>query len=285
MRYYSTGDDLYIFGFSRGAYTARFLSEMLDHVGLLSAGNEEMCSFAWKTFSRWNLRLETTEAEKAKKKEMLDFMMAFRETFSRPVKPVRFLGLFDTVNSVPTFENAWMQRSKFPYTARSTAKVIRHAVAIDERRAKFRQDLISENKHANNRGKRHEHREKLKQAWHDTIGDHGHRANPVSARTTTETLQPTQYRRTRQRSLQVPKSNENFRNKSETEGIERLNPNVEPVDSASICSTVSADSLHAIRELNRMEDSSDDDEEQDIKEVWFSGCHAVIPSAMVLEVD
>jgi uncharacterized protein (DUF2235 family) len=37
-----------------------------------------------------------------------------------------------------------MQRSKFPYTARSSAKVIRHAVSIDERRAKFRQDLISQ---------------------------------------------------------------------------------------------------------------------------------------------
>lgn len=36
-----------------------------------------------------------------------------------------------------------MQRSKFPYTARSSARVIRHAVSIDERRAKFRSDLIS----------------------------------------------------------------------------------------------------------------------------------------------
>ena len=36
-----------------------------------------------------------------------------------------------------------MQRSKYPYTARSSAKVIRHAVAINERRAKFRQDLIA----------------------------------------------------------------------------------------------------------------------------------------------
>jgi len=36
-----------------------------------------------------------------------------------------------------------MQRSKYPYTARSSAKVIRHAVAINERRAKFRQDLIT----------------------------------------------------------------------------------------------------------------------------------------------
>jgi len=63
-------------------------------------------------------------------------------TSSRPVRRIRFLGLFDTVNSVPRFESAWMQRSKFPYTARSSAKVVRHAVSIDERRAKFRQDLV-----------------------------------------------------------------------------------------------------------------------------------------------
>ena len=54
MRYYNVGDDIYLFGFSRGAYTARFLAEMLDHVGLLSAGNEEMARFAWKAFERWS---------------------------------------------------------------------------------------------------------------------------------------------------------------------------------------------------------------------------------------
>jgi uncharacterized protein (DUF2235 family) len=34
MRYYNVGDEIYLFGFSRGAYTARFLAEMLDHVGM-----------------------------------------------------------------------------------------------------------------------------------------------------------------------------------------------------------------------------------------------------------
>lgn len=38
MRYYSPGDCIYIFGFSRGAYTARFLAEMLQKTGLLSRG-------------------------------------------------------------------------------------------------------------------------------------------------------------------------------------------------------------------------------------------------------
>ncbi|EEP75321.1 conserved hypothetical protein [Uncinocarpus reesii 1704] len=147
MRYYSPGDDIYFFGFSRGAYTARFLAEMLDYVGLLTAGNEELVRFAWKTFSKWQQRSGDSEEHRKEKQKLFRYMKAFRETFSRPVKQIRFLGLFDTVNSVPTFESAWMQRNKFPYTARSSAKVIRHAVGIDERRAKFRQDLISECRH------------------------------------------------------------------------------------------------------------------------------------------
>ncbi|KAL2392867.1 hypothetical protein ABEF93_002193 [Exophiala dermatitidis] len=144
MRYYNSEDDLYFFGFSRGAYTARFLAEMLDHIGLLCAGNEELIKFAWKTYAKWACRKsDSTEKAKRKEKELYEFMRGFRQTFSRPVRRIRFLGLFDTVNSVPRFESAWMARTKFPYTARPSAKVIRHAVSIDERRAKFRQDLIS----------------------------------------------------------------------------------------------------------------------------------------------
>ena len=45
MRYYRYGDEIYLFGFSRGAYTARFLAEMIDHIGLLSQGNEELIRF------------------------------------------------------------------------------------------------------------------------------------------------------------------------------------------------------------------------------------------------
>ena len=79
---------------------ARFLAEMLDHVGLLSSGNEEMIRFAWKAFAQWQQREENTVEERKKKEEMLDFLQAFRETFSRPVRRIRFLGLFDTGKSV-----------------------------------------------------------------------------------------------------------------------------------------------------------------------------------------
>ncbi|KAL3476168.1 hypothetical protein BJX99DRAFT_247023 [Aspergillus californicus] len=144
MRYYCPGDQIYFFGFSRGAYVARFLAEMMDRIGLLEPGNEEMISFAWETFAKWQQRGSGSKEEEAKKEELKRHMVAFRETFCHPVTQICFLGLFDTVNSVPRFENAWMRRSKFPYTARTSAKVIRHAVSIDEHRAKFRQDLLSE---------------------------------------------------------------------------------------------------------------------------------------------
>lgn len=97
MRYYQDGDDIYFFGFSRGAYIARFLAEMLDHVGLLSAGNEELVRFVWKTFARWQQRNGRKGEEE---QELFRYMRSFRETFSRPVRRIRFLGLFDTVNSV-----------------------------------------------------------------------------------------------------------------------------------------------------------------------------------------
>lgn len=161
MRFYNPGDEIYMFGFSRGAYIARFLAEMLDYIGLLSHGNEEMVKFAWKAFAQWQCRSQSAGSEEEieqadeEKKKMYSFMKGFRETFSRPVGRIKFLGLFDTVNSVPRFETAWMQRSKFPYTARSSAKVIRHAVAIDERRAKFRQDLMYQ---GNPKAKNYRHR-------------------------------------------------------------------------------------------------------------------------------
>jgi uncharacterized protein (DUF2235 family) len=81
MRYYSCEDDLYFFGFSRGAYTARFLAEMLDHIGLLAAGNEELIRFAWKTYAKWAARSNdgSEEAHKAEA-EQYEFMRGFRET-------------------------------------------------------------------------------------------------------------------------------------------------------------------------------------------------------------
>ncbi|PWW73357.1 hypothetical protein C7212DRAFT_367289 [Tuber magnatum] len=105
MRHYTPDDDIYILGFSRGAYTARFLAQMVQTIGLLSRGNEEMINFAWDTYAKYEQR-STDCDHKAE-----DFMKKFRDTFCRQNVIIRFLGLFDSVNSVGSFEIPGMRRN------------------------------------------------------------------------------------------------------------------------------------------------------------------------------
>ncbi|KAL4864674.1 hypothetical protein BDV12DRAFT_175879 [Aspergillus spectabilis] len=304
MRFYNPGDEIFFIGFSRGAYIARFLAEMLDFIGLLEAGNEELTRFAWKTFAKWQQRGGDAEEDKEEKKKLFRYMKAFRETFSRPITRIRFMGLFDTVNSVPRFESAWMQRSKFPYTARSSARVIRHAVGIDERRAKFRQDLISEIKPSKKKhyhhpwAHKHSHRHNgrpSKERPPDNVpqlilnddqdvdekgggadearhhGDEEKWSVYRSANTSRESIHSgNRYRATspaspnrRKRSLAVPLA---------TGSAEDL---------SSIRSGHSGISLQVPTELHIVDDD-EDDQEQDIQEVWFPGGHADIGGGWTL---
>ncbi|KAF7590129.1 hypothetical protein BBP40_003242 [Aspergillus hancockii] len=139
MRYYTEGDHIYIFGFSRGAYTARFLSEMVHELGLLSRGNEEMVHFAWETFSNYE-QSRGNVPQTEKDQELNDFMKKFKTTFCRLGVGIHFLGLFDCVNSVGQFEIPFF-RTSYRYIATPAAKYIRHAVSIHERRLKFKPAL------------------------------------------------------------------------------------------------------------------------------------------------
>ena len=76
-----------------------------------------------------------------------DFCAAWRDTFARDVPgraerrlPVRFLGVWDTVKSV-----GWVwEPLSLPFTAFNPGvRVVRHAIALDERRAFFRQNRFA----------------------------------------------------------------------------------------------------------------------------------------------
>lgn len=122
MAHYRKGDRVFAFGFSRGAYAARVLCGMLTKVGLLHDGLDEMVAFAWDTYAN-EMRVRPNAT--------------FKQTFARRVD-VAFLGLFDTVSAVGT---AWRPRA-FPYTATNPRVAqVRHAIALDERRAAFVQNL------------------------------------------------------------------------------------------------------------------------------------------------
>ncbi|KAJ5923093.1 hypothetical protein N7516_010796 [Penicillium verrucosum] len=136
MRHYQAGAKVYIFGFSRGAYTAQFLNEMLDYVGLLGPDNEEVVPFIWDAFVSW--KLSRTDNDREEKINTFRVMKDSREILSRPMARVQFLGMFDAVNSIADFEvNA---------DGGTSSKIVRHAVSIDERRIKFRPVLLHSHK-------------------------------------------------------------------------------------------------------------------------------------------
>ncbi|KAL1799675.1 hypothetical protein ACET3X_000017 [Alternaria dauci] len=201
MRYYKEGDKIYMFGFSRGAFTARFLARMISTVGLLSEGNEEMVPFAYDLYQQYEQgKLErpaqktqdpstatgTTKAtatngeaqpllppntevdEQQLKKYKLD---AFTATFCRlegatdkPIK-VHFLGLFDCVSSVAVLDSPFGTAPKAVDVV-GTAHHIRHAVAVDEHRVKFKAALLHQDKQHPNTLK-----ESVKEVWFP--GNHG----------------------------------------------------------------------------------------------------------------
>ncbi|KAK0202279.1 hypothetical protein DFS33DRAFT_1066708 [Desarmillaria ectypa] len=122
MQNYHAGDRICIFGFSRGAYTARSLAGMIHKVGLLPADNWQQVPFAYKMYTRTD-------------KVGWDQSTAFKRAFSNDVQ-IEFLGVWDTVDSVGLIPK------RLPFTTSNTIlRTFRHAVSLDERRAKFKANL------------------------------------------------------------------------------------------------------------------------------------------------
>lgn len=121
MQHYRSGDKICLLGFSRGAYTVRCLSGMLHKVGLLPASNGSQINFAYNFYKD-----ETAEGKKLAE--------GFKHTFCTHVD-VYFLGLWDCVASVGFFPRK-LPLSKCPPA--NTVRFVRHAMALDERRAKFK---------------------------------------------------------------------------------------------------------------------------------------------------
>ena len=125
---YEDGDEVFLFGFSRGAYAARVLAALIRGVGLVAGYQGNLFEYAWSI-------LKT----RRKQDDSLDFELQgrFKSTFGRKI-PIHFLGLFDTVSSVGWIYDPF----SFPYTRNNTSiNHVRHAVALDEERCFFRSNL------------------------------------------------------------------------------------------------------------------------------------------------
>ncbi|MCW5624253.1 MAG: DUF2235 domain-containing protein [Burkholderiales bacterium] len=120
------GDEIFLFGFSRGAFAVRALAAMIRAVGLLPPHQLHLFEYAWTLL-------------RARDRGKPDFALQarFKHVFARPTR-IRFMGLFDTVKSV-----GWIYDPVvIPHTANNPiVEIVRHAVSIDERRCFFRQHL------------------------------------------------------------------------------------------------------------------------------------------------
>ena len=165
MNTYEPGDDLYIFGFSRGAYTARALTGMLAVFGLFRRGSENLIPYAIEAMSGGDpktaprtgpssasahqegptaaggvgVRTQTTDNH-------WRLVFQFADSFARrgegghiPV-PVRFLGLWDTVKAAGTLRGqiTWPFTRHLPHV-----DVVRHAISIDEWRRPYASYQVS----------------------------------------------------------------------------------------------------------------------------------------------
>jgi uncharacterized protein (DUF2235 family) len=132
VRHYEPGDRVYIFGFSRGAYSARSLAGMIRNVGLLRSENCGDDDMIGRAYSLYRMRDEGPDSPAA---------LNFRVSFSREIE-IECVGVWDTVGElgVPlqSFDNFNDEFYKFHDTR--VSKIIKHAyhaLAIDEHRQNF----------------------------------------------------------------------------------------------------------------------------------------------------
>ncbi|KAH9922868.1 uncharacterized protein BXZ73DRAFT_51265 [Epithele typhae] len=123
MQNWTPGDKICIFGFSRGAYTARALAGILHKIGLLPKDNLEQIPFAY------NLYKKTDEAS-------ISLAAGFKQSFCREVQ-IEFVGVWETVSSTGVI----MSRTLPFTTTNATIKTFRQALSLDEHRVKFLPNL------------------------------------------------------------------------------------------------------------------------------------------------
>jgi uncharacterized protein (DUF2235 family) len=128
---YAPGDEIYLFGFSRGAFTVRTLAGFINRVGLLQKDDEYYTAELYALY------------EAGIPKDSPEWEHAFRNIKDRgDPPPIRFVGVWDTVGSLgaPGLLGQMFNRGKYEYHdvgLNSSIQNAFHAVAIDEHRKPF----------------------------------------------------------------------------------------------------------------------------------------------------
>ncbi len=144
---YTPGDQLYLLGFSRGAYTARSLAGLIRNCGILTPENVEHVDDAFSFY-----RDRTSQTHPSALASQI-----FRKMYSQPEEDIHFIGVWDTVGAlgIPEKLPGWEWVSKHvggwehmwgfhDTTLSSHVRFAYQALAIDEEREPFKPTLWDE---------------------------------------------------------------------------------------------------------------------------------------------
>jgi uncharacterized protein (DUF2235 family) len=152
VEHYAPGDRIFLFGFSRGAYTVRVLAGLIHKVGLISPEQANLAGsglVAYKQYSglgRGNdiedLTDDAFDEDGPLAKDAFDLAAQFARITSSRWPTIHFIGVWDTVASVivPRADRLyWPSLEELAFTLRNpSVNIFRQAIAIDERRCMFR---------------------------------------------------------------------------------------------------------------------------------------------------
>ena len=135
---YRSGDRVWLFGFSRGAYTVRVLAAFIHVIGLLPPDQIDLSGYALSVYKNAS---ETSHGTDDKARNFLDAAWQVRRVAGGYLIPIEFMGVWDTVASVivPRQDKFLLDLQTLVFTRTNpSVKKFRQAMAIDERRRMFR---------------------------------------------------------------------------------------------------------------------------------------------------
>jgi hypothetical protein len=138
MGNYDQGDQIFLFGFSRGAFTARSLSGMIARCGLLRPGSPLSVE---ELYERYRLDTRAPSLVELHQRPNLPGAEKRLLRHSRRV-PIKMIGVWDTVGAlgVPFGNIPGISRRRFGFHNTRLSAIFEHAyqaLAIDEHRAAF----------------------------------------------------------------------------------------------------------------------------------------------------
>jgi uncharacterized protein (DUF2235 family) len=138
---YDPGDELWFFGFSRGAYTVRSAVGLLRNCGILKPAYEQLADRAMALY-----RARAPESHPNAPRSR-----SFRRNYAHEITRVQFLGVWDTVGAlgVPGWlgQAARLVNRRYRFHDTRLSSIVAHALhvlAVDERRRTFSPTLWEE---------------------------------------------------------------------------------------------------------------------------------------------